>query len=434
MRARGAAQERACISARRAPAAPNCAIAAQASSTSASSRGGPAAACRRARRRRGRRRAGTRCQRRCRSGRGRPSPRAAPAAGADRSARPRTARPVFSPCKTSSASSVVAAARRDRAPAPAPSRARRRRGPARAPRAGSGPGIPTRSPASAIQSNASVKARRRPGCRRLAEGLVVARPAAPEVVVVHRRQVVVDQRVAVDRARRRRRRGATSSSSGPPSRPPPWPAADGSASRRQQRVAHRLDEPARDRRRRAGPSAPPAAPTSSARRASAQAAQAEVVGRPAIRSDRNGVHARRGGAAQQHLDLLLGAVEDGGPPAAELHPLLERAQAVLERQVALEPLDQPAQPGEDLLEPSGGASGCASDAIALRFTWNAPAVPDGSGDFGRRFGPGSVSFRHHGRRNAAARAGRSLPELPARPPSTGRPTRATTSPPRRCCA
>src|SRR5258708_30987192 len=51
--------------------------------------------------------------------------------------------------------------------------------------------------------------------------------------------------------------------------------------------------------------------------------------------------ARAGRVAQQHLHLLFGAVEDERAALAQLHAFLERAQAVLEREVAaLEAIDE----------------------------------------------------------------------------------------------
>src|SRR3954470_4189885 len=103
-------------------------------------------------------------------------------------------------------------------------------------------------------------------------------------------------------------------------------------------------------RRPGSPSGGAATPASSsastaARRASTHASRssAAVTERSLLRHLERG-RARRAArlrAAQQELDLLLGAVQDRGAATAQLHPLLERAQAVLERQVAtLEALDQ----------------------------------------------------------------------------------------------
>src|SRR5262245_21220919 len=101
--------------------------------------------------------------------------------------------------------------------------------------------------------------------------------------------------------------------------------------------------------------------SSSARRAatqgSSEAAGALTAGRSLVILRRSSLFdfERRGAAGrEQRLDLLLGAVEDHRSAAAQLHPLLERAQALLERKVsALETLDQPAQAAEDVLETLG---------------------------------------------------------------------------------
>ena len=117
----------------------------------------------------------------------------------------------------------------------------------------------------------------------------------------------------------------------------------------------------------------------------------------------------RGGAAaaaEQHLDLLLGAVQDDRPAPAQLHSLLERAQAVLEREVsAFEPLDQAAQPARMSSNRSGAAAVFRRPWRLARHRLQTTSTPISALEFHAR----------HGRRNAAARARRPCPDfrLPA---------------------
>ena len=192
-------------------------------------------------------------------------PRRPPAQPRRPPAPPRNSAAVFSPCSVSSSASVAGAGFAQIARLPAHHPAHRRR------RAPAPPTARRKSPgASAARAGVGDPLERQRQQRvagqdrgRLAERLVVARAAAPEVVVVHRRQVVVDQRVAVHQLDRARRR-----STDVVDRPAPSPTASAAASAssgrsrlpgRQQRVAHRLDQPpgiaARGRASRASNSA-----------------------------------------------------------------------------------------------------------------------------------------------------------------------------------
>src|SRR3954465_696966 len=94
--------------------------------------------------------------------------------------------------------------------------------------------------------------------------------------------------------------------------------------------------------------------SSSARRAAAQAVSDSGEALTGGRLSFFDLEGRGPAGREQRLDLLLGAVEDHGPAAAQLHTLLEGAQAVFEREVStLQPLDDSAQPAEDVLEAFG---------------------------------------------------------------------------------
>ena len=281
---------------------------------------------------------------------------------------PGTAPPVFSRCRSSSVRHVgggrlaeIAGLAADHARDPG----------ARAPAAGRGQEPPgargaARPPRRSTRTPGS--AGRRPARIAIASpnDLVVGRAAAADVVVVHRRQIVVDQRVAVHQLDRRARQQH------PVVEPSPTASAAASASSGRirlpgasSRVAHRLDEPA-GIVAAVGAREPCASrrASSSARRAAIQPSQSRTLGRLHRR-----VHAfgclRSNGAvrlpARAGSRPSFGVVEDVGAAAAELHPLLEGAQAVLEREVApLEAIDQPAQTHEDVVEALGTSRCCRS--------------------------------------------------------------------------